>query len=149
MNHAIFDSNILIDYLSGNLDALSVIDACAYPAISKIAYMEVMVGCKHSAMVRMATPDNYDDALLSAEKFTRLWISNTFVILPIDDPTAELAIEVRKQTRSRLPDSVTHATALLNGWDIVTRDPKDFASLAQLPSGYKNIGVIVPYTLQS
>ena len=40
MNHAIFDSNILIDYLSGNLDALSAIDACDHPAISKIVYME-------------------------------------------------------------------------------------------------------------
>lgn len=149
MNHAIFDSNILIDYLGGNLDALSAIDACDHPAISKIVYMEVMVGCKHAAMVRMATQEDYDDALVIAEKITRRWINNTFIVLPIDDPTAELAIEVRKQARSRLPDSVIHATALLNGWDLVTRDPKDFPTLASLPDGCKNIGVIVPYALSA
>jgi predicted nucleic acid-binding protein len=111
MTHLVFDTNILIDYLGGNLDALAVIDGCDHPVISKIVYMEVMVGCRHSALVRNALP-------------------------------------VRKQTHRKLPDTVIHATAILNGWDIVTRNPDDFPQLTQISGGYQNVKVIVPYALE-
>lgn len=147
MSHLVFDTNILIDYLGGNLAALAVIDSCDHPAISKIVYMEVMVGCRHSALVSNALPDDYGSALAAAEEMTRRWISSTFQILPIDDMVADFSIELRKQTHRKLPDTVIHATAMLNGWAIVTRNPDDFPQLAQVPTGYQNVKVIVPYTL--
>lgn len=143
----VFDTNILIDYLGGNLDALAVIDGCAHPAISKITYMEVMVGCHHAASVRAAFLDNYDSALAQAENMTRQWMHSTFNVMPIDDLTADFSIEVRKQTGKKLPDTIIHAGAILKGWDIVTRNPADFPLLQRVPAGYQNIKTIVPYTL--
>jgi predicted nucleic acid-binding protein len=143
----VFDTNILIDYLSGNLDALAIIDSCAHPVISKITYMEVMVGCHYAALVRTALPENYDNALAQAEKMTRQWLHSTFNVMSIDDLTADLSIEVRKQTGKKLPDTIIHASAILNGWDIVTRNPTDFPLLQRIPVGYKNVKTIVPYTL--
>jgi len=147
MSYLVFDSNILIDYLGGNTDALVAIDACDNPVISKIVYMEVMVGCRHSSMVRAALPADYESALATVESLTRNWINSTFSILPIDDRIADLSIEVRKQTNKKLPDTVIHATGLLNGWNIVTRNPDDFPPPAELPAGFHNIEVIVPYTI--
>jgi predicted nucleic acid-binding protein len=65
--------------------------------------------------------------------------------MPIDDLTADFSIEVRKQTGRKLPDTIIHASAILNGWDIVTRNPTDFIRLHRLPLGYHNVNVIVPY----
>ena len=147
MNHLVFDTNILIDYLSGQIEALSIIDGCANPVISKIVYMEVMVGCKLSALVRAALPVDYERTLAAVENMTRAWINSTFKVLPIDEETADLSIEVRKQTKKKLPDTVIHATAILNGWPIVTRNPRDFPPMAHVPVGYSNVEVIVPYSL--
>lgn len=147
MTHLVFDTNILIDYLSGQIEALSIIDGCANPAISKIVYMEVMVGCKHFALARVALPEEFERILASVENMTRAWINSTFKVLPIDEETADLSIEVRKQTKKKLPDTVIHATAMLNGWPIVTRNPRDFTPLAQVPAGYNNVDLIVPYSL--
>ncbi|MEV4782532.1 PIN domain-containing protein [Burkholderia sp. LMU1-1-1.1] len=147
MTHLVFDTNILIDYLSGQIEALSIIDGCANPAISKIVYMEVMVGCKYFALARVASPEEFERILASVENMTRAWINSTFKVLPIDEETADLSIEVRKQTKKKLPDTVIHATAMLNGWPIVTRNPRDFTPLAQVPAGYNNVDVIVPYSL--
>lgn len=147
MSHLVFDTNILIDYLRGQLEALAVIDACAEPAISRITYMEVMVGCHHSLLVRAARPENYDITLAAVESMTRRWIHSTFSVMPIDDLTADLSIDVRKQTRKKLPDTVIHASAILNGLDIVTRNPTDFPPLQRVSAGYKNVNTIVPYAL--
>jgi len=148
MSHLVFDTNILIDYLGGNVDALAAIDGCDHPVISKIVYMEMMVGCRNSALVRNALPAEYDNALTAAESMTRQWIASTFQVLPIDEVTADFSIEVRKQTHRKLPDTVIHAAAILNGWDIVTRNPDDFPRLGNVPVGYRNVKVIVPYALQ-
>ena len=147
MTHLVFDTNILIDYLSGHLEALSTIDDCANPVISKIVYMEVMVGCEYSALVRAALPEDYERTLASVENMIRAWINSTFKVLPIDEETADLSIEVRKQTKKKLPDTVIHATAMLNGWPIVSCNPRDFTPLAQVPVGYNNVDVILPYSL--
>jgi len=149
MSHLVFDTNILIDYLAGNIDALEAIDRCDHPVISKITYMEVMVGCKHSALVLGASPEGYEAALATAESMTRGWIYSTFSVLPIDELIADFSIEVRKQTLRKLPDTVIHATAILNGWDIVTRNSGDFRPLTKMPAGYKNVKVLVPYTLSA
>ncbi len=147
MSYLVFDTNILIDYLSGYIEALSIIDGCANPVISKIVYMEVMVGCKYFAVVGAALPEDYERTLVSVEDMTRAWINSTFKVLPIDEETADFSIEVRKQTKKKLPDTVIHATAILNGWPIVTRNPSDFIPLAAVPVGYDNVEVIVPYSL--
>lgn len=149
MSYLVFDSNILIDYLGGDTDALAVIDACDNPVISKIVYMEVMVGCKHSMILRTAQREDYESTLAAVESMTRNWINSTFQVMPLDDRIADLSIEVRKRTNKKLPDTIIHATALLNGWKIVTRNPADFPAMASAPAGYQNVEIIVPYIVLS
>lgn len=147
-----FDTNILIGYLSGHSEAIAAVDACDYAVISKIVQMEIMVGCKYDSSVPKDAnnhPDpahpNFAKALTAAEAKTCAWMAATFSVLSIDDATADFSVLVRKQTSKHLADTVIHATAIMAGHPIVTRNVSDFPPLASPPAGYGNVAVINPY----
>lgn len=145
MTSVCFDTNILIDILGGNLRAMALVDECDDPVISKIVHMEVMVGCKYNPAVVAAKPTDYRATLLLIEEMTANWLGSTFRVLQIDNVTADFSVQVRKQTNAKLPDTVIHASAILNGLDLVTRNPSHFKPLSEIPHGHQNISVIVPY----
>lgn len=62
-----------------------------------------------------------------------------FERVPIDDEVAEIAVDIRKTTRIRLPDAIIWATARRIGGVLVTRNTRDF------PHG--DPGGRVPYSL--
>lgn len=148
-----FDSNVLIDCLSGAVQAIAAIYACDRRVISKIVQMEVMVGCKyHNAVPKRAdgrTPDEHHPDFIgklhAAEDATLSWISSAFTVLPIDDATADCSVLVRKQTRKSLPDTVIYATALIAGKPLMTRNISDFPMLNTQPAGCDALIVIDPY----
>ena len=148
-----FDSNVLIDYQAGIPEAIAAIDACDRPVISKIVHIEVMVGCKYDKtvpkLVDGRTPDekdvNFSTLVAAAEARTLAWISSTFTVLPISDAIADFSVQVRKQTNQALPDTIVHATAMMAGKNIITRNVSDFPALMLPPAGYRNILVISPY----
>ena len=119
MVKALFDTNILADYLSGNELARQELGRYAYRAISIITSMEVLVG---------ASPEN--DAAL------RAWLGS-FNVIALDMPIANRAVEIRKQRRIKLPDAIVWASAQVNSLLLVSRNVKDFP--ADEP------GVRVPY----
>ena len=124
MVKALFDTNILIDYLNGIVAAKTELDR--YPgkddkAISVITWMEVLVG---------ATPET-DNA-------TRGFLAG-FQSLPIDTQIASRSVEIRKNHKIKLPDAIVWASAQVHDRILVTRNTKDFA--ADEP------GVRVPYRL--
>lgn len=121
MVRALFDTNILIDYLSGVTAAKKEIARYEYRAISTTTWMEVLVG---------ATAD--DEAAI------RAWLS-TFDIVPLDSAVANRAVEIRKRRRIRLPDAIVWASADVNSLLLVSRNTKDFP--ADEP------GVRVPYAI--
>jgi predicted nucleic acid-binding protein len=121
MVSALFDTNILIDYLNGVGQAKTEMDRFADKAISLITWMEVMVG---------ATPET--DAVM--RRFL-----NSFVNLPIDERVADAAVALRKQHKIKLPDAIVWATAQESGRILVTRNTKDFAK--------DEPGIRVPYCL--
>jgi predicted nucleic acid-binding protein len=119
MVRALFDTNILIDYLNGIEAARKELSRYPYKAISIISLMEVLVG---------ATPDN-GTAL-------RAWL-NTFEVIALDITVANRAVVIRQEHRIKLPDAIVWASAQVNSLLLVSRNTKDFP--ADEP------GVRVPY----
>ena len=121
MVKALFDTNILIDYLGGASPAMKELARYEYRAISTITWMEVLVG---------ATTE--DDAAI------RAWLGS-FDVIALDGAIANRAVEIRKQKRIRLPDAIVWASAQVNSLLLVSRNTKDFP--ADEP------GVRVPYKI--
>ena len=105
---ALFDTNILIDYLNGVPQAREEINRYTSPAISIITWMEVMVG---------AGADLVDP--------TRRFLEG-FELLALDDRIANAAVALRRVHRIKLPDAVIWASAQTSGRILVTRNTKDF-----------------------
>ncbi len=93
MVKALFDTNILIDYLSGAGAAKKELARYEYRTISTTAWMEVLVG---------ATTE--DEAAI------RAWLGS-FDVIALDSAIANRAVEIRKQRRIRLPDAIAWASA--------------------------------------
>lgn len=110
MVKALFDTNILIDYLNAIEAAKIELDRHQDKAISAITWMEVLVG---------ATPET-DAALRQFLKGFRL--------LAIDGEVSNLAVELRRRHKFKLPDAIVWATAQAHGRILVTRNTKDFSS---------------------
>ena len=106
---ALFDTNILIDYLNGIPAARDEIARYDAPLISPITWMEVMVGAKS---------DNDDTQI-------RTFLSR-FTQTPVNEKIAELAVMIRRDSRIRLPDAIIRASAQYESALLVTRNTKDF-----------------------
>jgi predicted nucleic acid-binding protein len=119
--NAVFDTNIVIDALNGVSDADAEYSRYARVFISRITWMEVLVG----------EPD--DDTQ------TRDFLQTRFEIIPLDLIVAERAVELRRNRRIRLPDAIIWATALIHEAVLVTRNTRDFHADAE--------GVRVPYKI--
>jgi predicted nucleic acid-binding protein len=117
----LFDTNILIDYLSSQPQARMELDRYSDRAISIITWMEVMVG-----------------STAADEDRTRAFLFN-FQTLALTSEVAERAFRVRRARKIKLPDAVLQATAEVSGRTLVTRNTRDF------PRG--TAGVRIPYTL--
>ncbi|KKB13735.1 twitching motility protein PilT [Devosia geojensis] len=121
MVKALFDTNVLVDYLNAVPEARDELERYSGKAISIVTWMEVLVG---------ATP--------AVEAGTRAFLAG-FEVVPLDDAIAEHAVALRRAHRVKLPDAVIWATAETRSLLLVTRDGKDFP--ADLP------GIRVPYSL--
>jgi len=121
MVKALFDTNILIDYLNGVPAARDELDRYEDKAISIVTWMEVLAG---------AAP--------KVEAATRAFLDG-FEIVALDNPIAERAVVLRKSNRIKLPDAIILASAEANAFLLVTRNTKDFR--ASDPS------VRVPYVI--
>ncbi|MFB9243779.1 PIN domain-containing protein [Massilia antarctica] len=122
MVKALFDTNILIDYLNGIAEAELACDHYVDKAISVVTWMEIMEGVSED-----------EDERLLVEAFLA-----QFELVPIDHKVALEASRVRETHAMRLPDAVIQATANLSGRVLITRDTRDF-----VPGDT----VLVPYTL--
>lgn len=105
---ALFDTNILIDYLNGIEAAKAEIEQFDRRLISVITRMEVLVGCD-----------------LENESIVRGFL-DTFDCVSIDEPISELAVDIRRKNRLKLPDAIIWASAKANDALLVTRNTKDF-----------------------
>ena len=105
---AVFDTNILIDYLLGSLMASKEIGQYKDPQISIITKMEILVG---------ATDDT--------EETLREFL-DSFTVISLNEEIAEIAITIRKENKIKLPDAIIWATAKYSNSLLITRNIKDF-----------------------
>ena len=118
---ALFDTNILIDYLRGLPEAQRELTRYQSHAISIITWMEVMAG----------TPQG-------AETETKSFLS-AFTLVALDAEIAAKAVHLRQQHRLKLPDAIVWASARTRSMLLVTRDEKAFPP--------DDPGVRIPYRL--
>jgi predicted nucleic acid-binding protein len=121
MVKALFDTDVIVDYLNAVPEARTELRRYTEKAVSIITWMEVMIGA--------------DQALEAA---TRSFL-NGFDVVAVDEQIAERAVSLRRNNRIKLPDAVIWATAQVHAMLLVTRNTKDF------PKG--DPGVRAPYKL--
>jgi predicted nucleic acid-binding protein len=119
---ALFDTNILVDYLRGIDAAAAELQSHRRKLVSIVTWMEVLAG---------AHDDAEEDVI---EMFLR-----DFRVVDLTRRVARDAINIRRARRVRLPDAVIWATARAESALLVTRNTKDF------PAG--DPGIRVPYTV--
>ena len=106
-----FDTNILIDFLNGIPEAQIALSPFSRRIISRITWMEVMVGVKD-------TP---------GEDIARELLAQ-FEVHELTPDAAEGAVTLRRHhvPRLRLPDAIILASARLVGCRLTTRNTRDF-----------------------
>jgi len=105
----LLDSVILIDHFNGVEAATTFLrENRSDAAISAITRAEVMTG--------------FDEA----QRALPARLLDTFVCLPLDRVTADLAARLRSEHRWKLPDAIQAAVAQHHGLKLVTRNTKDF-----------------------
>lgn len=105
---AVFDTNILVDYLKGVRAAKEELDRYRVRQISIITFIEVMVGAKNTA----------------EESAIRGFLA-TFEVVELSAEIAQEAISIRKELRLKIPDAIVYATARTQGCILVSRNTKE------------------------
>ena len=122
--HAVFDTNVLVDYLNGIEKARAEIGRHREIALSVISWVEVLVGAQ----------DEVEEAVIRG-------FLGGFEMIDVDPATAAEAVRLRRAHRIRLPDAIIWASARSRGALLVTRNTKDFPR--------DDPGVRVPYSLRT
>jgi len=123
----LIDSNTVIDYLGRKLPMSgmdfmnSVVDD--FPTLSVITKIEVL---------GFNAPDEHYQLL------TNFMDDNT--ILSLTNNIVDTSIEIRKNYKTKLPDAIIAATALVYNLTLISRNTSDFINIQDLK-------VINPYTL--
>ena len=106
----LIDTVILIDHLNGVKKATNWLarNGKKNSVISVITRAEILVGVQ---------PE---------ERFVINELLNSFTTLTIDLKTADIAAEMRKKYKLKLPDAFQAALANMNNLLLVTRNTKDF-----------------------
>lgn len=107
--NALFDTNILIDYLKGIEGAKVELARYRHRLVSIVTWMEVLAGARDAAE---------EDVI---DMFLR-----DFRTVEVTRGVAREAVEIRRVHRVRLPDAIIWATARAESALLVTRDTKDF-----------------------
>ena len=109
MVKALFDTNILIDYLNGREAAQAELGRYPRRLISVVTWMELLVG-------------GHDDAETDViEMFLR-----DFEVVDVTRAVAREAVNIRRAHRIRLPDAIIWGSARASSSLLVTRNTKDF-----------------------
>lgn len=109
MVKALFDTNIIIDYLNGDPRAWTEMERYDSVTISIITYIEVLVG--------IPKPELYDQVKAYLESLN---------LIPITQEVADLAVSLRQTHGMKVPDALVLACAQHMGALCITRDTKDF-----------------------
>ena len=121
----LIDTNSVIDYLDNKLpdNANELIDSID-SKISVITRMELL-----------AWPGADEQQTLILDEFI-----NASDVFSLEEPIILTAIEIRKTHKTKLPDAIIVATALVKELTIITRNTKDFDKI-------EGLDVLNPYDI--
>ena len=106
----LLDSVILIDHFNGIHKATDYIkEVATISHISAITRAEVLTGFKNPLHLQKARD-----------------LLDRFPLIVIDSSIADLAAELRREYKWKLPDAIQAASARKNGLFFITRNVKDF-----------------------
>jgi predicted nucleic acid-binding protein len=106
---ALFDTNILIDYLNG-VDAARVeCERHTQRLVSVVTWMEMLAGARNAA----------------EEDVIDLFLRD-FRIVELTRAIARGAVDIRRAHKIRLPDAIVWSSARVESALLITRDTKDF-----------------------
>jgi predicted nucleic acid-binding protein len=108
---AVFDTNILVDYLGGSEAARSELTRYRVRLISSITAIELMVGAR----------DAREEAAIRG-------LLSLFEILELSAEIAQEAVVIRKELRLKIPDAIVYATARTQGCLLVSRNTRELKS---------------------
>jgi len=123
----LIDTNAVIDYLGRKLSEKSmtfmdsIIDLV--PNVSIITKIEVL-GFNTSASQYRILTDFMDDTS----------------IFELTEEVADICIDLRKKYKTKLPDAIIAATALVYEFTLITRNVSDFKNI-------KNLKIVDPYSI--
>lgn len=112
----LIDSNAVIDYLGQKLPDFGmnfmngVVDAV--PRVSVVTKIEVL---------SFNTPDEHYQLLAD--------FMGDSIIFALNDEIVDATIEIRKSYKTKLPDAIIAATALVHDFQIISRNTKDFQNI--------------------
>lgn len=106
---ACVDSDVLIDFFDGIGDAAEELSRYDSLLISRISWMELLVGAPTPKLAR-----------------TREEFLGQFTMIELDVSVAREAIALRREHHLRLPDAIIWASARLNRALLLTRNAKHF-----------------------
>ncbi|MFI0404198.1 MAG: type II toxin-antitoxin system VapC family toxin [Cyanobium sp.] len=104
----LLDTNILIDVLRGEAEALRWLEQQGQASISVITWIEVLVGCRTRERERVEA-----------------WL-DSFRRWPVDDAIARESVGFRQRHGLKVPDAIILATARCAGLPLATRNTRDF-----------------------
>lgn len=106
---AVFDSDVLIDFLQGIPAAREELALYRDPRYSVISLMELLCGARN--------PDERRAVETLLASMTRIELT---------EQVARHAVDLRQSLRLKLPDAVVLASAEVEGCILVTRNKRDF-----------------------
>lgn len=109
----LLDSNVIIYAAKPAFTSLRQFIADHAPAVSFISYIEVL---------------GYHQLSEPERAFLEQFFQATEV-LPMSDPVVQWAVKLRQRRRVTLGDAIVDATALAQGWTLVTRKSAIFLGL--------------------
>lgn len=115
------DTDVLIWYLKGNLNARSEIEALSGFHISVVSYIELVQGMRNKR------------ELTSLRRALRTW--NAKIAYVTEDVSAKAMFYVEQYYLShalQLADALISATAIVNGFDVLTANTKHYRFLKDL-----------------
>jgi predicted nucleic acid-binding protein len=112
----LIDTNILIEYSSNNL-----------PNKAQKFVSEIIDEDFNISVINKIEILSHNSAGKQIEDFIDL-----SKIIPLTDNVINMTIELRKSNKSKLPDAVIAATAIVNDFILLTRNIKDFEKISEL-----------------
>ena len=106
---AVFDSDILIDYLQGLPQARLEMELFTQKCVSIVSWMEVLAGAENA----------------DQEKKCRGFLDR-FKTIDVNQEIAEQTLLIRRKNKLKLPDAIIWATAQHQGCLLITRNKRDF-----------------------